>query len=98
MSLTPVCCSVHNHAALCDGKDTAEAMAASLTLLPSFVKDQWRGLAVLGSFTGSLLLLLAACCLYTGGDWFFVAMAWILFGATHPHLGMDRLARLRLFK
>lgn len=59
---------------------TAEAMAASLTLLPSFVKDQWRGLAVLGSFTGSLLLLLAACCLYTGGDWFFVAALWLLFG------------------
>lgn len=59
---------------------TAEAMAASLTLLPSFVKDQWRGLAVLGGFFASLLLLLAVCCLYTGGDWFFVAVAWILFG------------------
>ena len=59
---------------------TAEAMAASLTLLPSFVEDQWRGLAVLGSFTGSLLLLLAACCLYTGGDWFLVAALWVLFG------------------
>ena len=55
-------------------------MAASLTLLPSFVEDQWRGLAVLGSFTGSLLLLLAACCLYTGGDWFLVAALWVLFG------------------
>ena len=59
---------------------TAEAMAASLTLLPSFVEDQWRGLAVLGSFTGSLLLLLAVCCLYTGGDWFLVAALWVLFG------------------
>ena len=59
---------------------TAEAMAASLTLLPSFVEDQWRGLAVLGSFTGSLLLLLAACCLDTGGDWFLVAALWVLFG------------------
>lgn len=60
---------------------TAEAMAASLTLLPTVTPPRWRGMAVLGGFTGSLLLLLAVCCLYTGGDWFFVAMAWILFGA-----------------
>lgn len=59
---------------------SAEAMAASLTLLPVLTGQRWRGLAVLGGFFASLLLLLAVCCLYTGGDWFFVAAAWILFG------------------
>ena len=29
MSLTPLVCSVHTHASLCDGKDTLEAMAAA---------------------------------------------------------------------
>ena len=58
---------------------TAEAMAASLTLLPSYCDERWRGLGCLGSFTGSLLFLLAACCLYSGGTWFFVAAAWVLF-------------------
>lgn len=57
-----------------------EGMAASLTLLPSFPPPRWRGLAALGGFTGSLLLLLLVCCLYTGGDWFLVAAAWVLFG------------------
>lgn len=57
-----------------------EGMAASLTLLPSFLPPRWRGLAALGGFTGALLLLLLVCCLYTGGDWFLVAAAWILFG------------------
>lgn len=60
---------------------SAEAMAASLTLLPVLIDRRWWGLAVLGGFFASLLLLLAVCCLYTGGDWFFVAAAWILFGS-----------------
>lgn len=59
---------------------TAQMMAASLTLLPAFVPEGKRGLASLGGFTGSLLLLLGVCCLYYGGDWFAMAAVSILFG------------------
>ncbi len=58
----------------------AEGMGASLTLVPALVEEKKRGIACLGSFTGFLLLLLAVCCLYTGGNWFFVAATGTLFG------------------
>lgn len=59
---------------------TAQMMVASLTLLPVFVPEGKRGLASLGGFTASLLLLLGVCCLYSGGDWFAMAAVSVLFG------------------
>lgn len=59
---------------------TSELMVASLTLLPALVPEGKRGVASLGGFTGSLLLLLLAGCLYTGGDWFWMASVSVLFG------------------
>lgn len=53
--------------------------AASLTVVPLTVPEN-RGLWTIGCFTVSLLLLLAVCCLYTGGRWFFVAASAVLFG------------------
>jgi len=58
----------------------AELLAASLTLLPTYAPDGNKGLWCLGGFIVSLLVLLAVCCIYTGGDWFFIAAAAILFG------------------
>ena len=60
---------------------TSELVAASLTLLPVLLKEN-RGLYTLLCFTVSLILLLMTCCLYTGGDWFFVAAVPSLFGLT----------------
>jgi len=51
---------------------------ASLTVVPLIMEER-KGLWTLGSFTGSLTLLLLTCCIYTGGDWFAVAMIPILF-------------------
>ncbi len=53
--------------------------AASLSIVPLMAPDN-KGLWTLGCFTVSLLLLFAVCCLYTGGRWFFVAAAAVLFG------------------
>lgn len=58
---------------------TGEMVGASLTLLPVLVK-QYRGAATLGGFTLSLELLLLAACLFSGGDWFLLASAGVLFG------------------
>ena len=52
---------------------------ASLTVTPLLVPDQ-KGLWTLGLGTGSLILLLAVCCIYTRGNWFFVASSAVLFG------------------
>ena len=58
----------------------AETLAKKyLTLLPVLVK-QYRGAATLGGFTLSLELLLLAACLFSGGDWFLLASAGVLFG------------------
>lgn len=60
-------------------------LSASLTLLPSLltlhgVNDRPAGAAsVLCAFV-SLLVLLAVCCVYTRGSWFFVAMAGVTLG------------------
>lgn len=58
----------------------AELVTASLTLLPVCVSDKRRGLWCSAGFTGSVILLLAVCCLHTGGDWFFIAATAVLFG------------------
>ena len=59
---------------------TAELLAASLTLLPAMVTDKYRGVITLGGFTGALLLLLGAGCIYSGGGWYFIALTGVLFG------------------
>ena len=58
----------------------SELLCASLTLLPALMPEGKRRLGCLGGFTGTLLILLAVCCIYTGGDWFFVAVVSVLFG------------------
>ena len=58
---------------------TGEMTAASLTLLPTLVKER-RAAITLGGFTLSLELLLLAACLYSGGDWFLLATVAVLFG------------------
>lgn len=57
----------------------SELVAASLTLLP-ILAEKKRGLITLSGFTASLLILLAVCCIYTGGDWFFIAAVSVIFG------------------
>ena len=51
----------------------------SLTLLPIIVTKN-KGLATLGAFTGSVSLLLLTCNIYTGGNWFLLALAGVIFG------------------
>lgn len=58
---------------------TAIMTAASLIVVPLMMPEN-KALWTLGTFTASLLLLLAVCCIYTGGRWFFVAAMSILFG------------------
>ncbi len=59
----------------------SELLAASLTLLPVILEDnKKRGILTLAAFTAGLTVLLAVCCIYTGGDWFFVAFTSVLFG------------------
>ena len=58
---------------------TSLMVFASVTVVP-LVVERKKGLWTIGSFTASLVLLLLTCCLYTGGDWFFVAVIPALFG------------------
>jgi hypothetical protein len=58
---------------------TSLMVLASLIAVP-LIAETKKGLCTLGSFTGSLLLLLMTCCLYVGGDWFFVASIPVVFG------------------
>ena len=58
---------------------TALLAVASVTVVPMLAVECRFSKAV-GCFAGSLLLLLLACCLYTGGDWFFVAAIPSIFG------------------
>lgn len=53
--------------------------AASLIVTPLLAPEH-KALLTLGAFTASLMLLLAVCCIYTGGRWFFVAASSTLFG------------------
>ena len=55
------------------------AVAASLIIVPLMVSEDklfWTFCA----FCASLVLLLAVCCLTSGGDWFFTAASGTLFG------------------
>ena len=54
-------------------------MAASLIVTPLMMPSH-KCLWTLGLSTAALMLLLGVCCLYTGGDWFFVAASASLFG------------------
>lgn len=54
--------------------------AASLTLTPALAPERMGGVWTAGAFTLAIELLLGVCCLYTGGDWFFVAGMSVLFG------------------
>ncbi|MDR0952373.1 MAG: zf-HC2 domain-containing protein [Oscillospiraceae bacterium] len=58
---------------------TALMTLASLTVVPLMVSEE-KFFWTLVSFTGSLLLLLLSCCLYSGGDWFFITALSIVFG------------------
>lgn len=54
-------------------------VAASLTAVP-FLAPSNKGLWTIGTFTASLLTLFAVCCIYGGGNWFFVTATSVLFG------------------
>lgn len=60
--------------------------AASLTLTPALAPERMGGVWTAGAFTLAIELLLGVCCLYTGGDWFFVAGMSVLFGLCLPLL------------
>lgn len=53
--------------------------AFSLINVPIIAKKH-KGAWTLGSFYVSLIFLLAVCCIYTGGSWFFVASVSATFG------------------
>ena len=55
------------------------AVAASLSIVPLMVTEN-KALWTLGAFTASLLVLLAVCCLYSRGTWFWIAASAVLFG------------------
>ena len=60
---------------------TSLLITASLTVVP-LVFESKKLLWTTGSFLGSLLLLLATCCIYTGGRWFFMAAISVLLGTS----------------
>lgn len=57
----------------------AMLIPASLVAVPLLAPDN-KALWALGSFSVSLTLLLAVCCIYSGGSWFFTAAFASLFG------------------
>ncbi len=58
---------------------TSLMVFASLTVIP-LMAERKKLVWTLGTFTVSLFLLFLTCCVYTGGDWFFVASSSVLFG------------------
>lgn len=54
-------------------------VVASVTAVPMMAEKK-KGLWTFGSFAVSLFLLLMTCCLYSGGNWLFVATAAVFFG------------------
>lgn len=58
---------------------TSLLVVASVTLVPMLVVEK-KAMYTILAFTGSLLLLLFTCCVYTHGNWFFVAAASVVFG------------------
>ncbi len=57
----------------------------SLIVVP-LISAENKLLRTILSFTASILLLLAVCCIYSGGSWFFTAGSSVLFGLTVPFL------------
>lgn len=55
------------------------AVCASITLIPTFL-EQHKGIISLVAFASSLLLLLGICNIYSGGNWFLMAVISIIFG------------------
>ncbi len=55
-------------------------VAASLIIVPLVVPKNHIALSTLGSFTVSLLLLLMVTCIYTHGNWFFLAAVPVILG------------------
>ncbi|MDK2808474.1 MAG: hypothetical protein PWP24_1209 [Clostridiales bacterium] len=60
---------------------TSLMVFASLTVVP-FLSKEKRLLNTVTATTISTLFLLLTCCIYTGGDWFFVAALPILLGVS----------------
>lgn len=58
---------------------TSLLVFASITVIPMVIRQNTI-LWTMTAFTVSLLLLLMTCCLYTGGDWFFIVSIPTLFG------------------
>ena len=58
---------------------------ASLTVVPLMMPKNKR-LWTITLFTVSLLVLLAVCCIYSGGSWFFIAASGVLFGLSIPFM------------
>ena len=58
---------------------TSLMVLASVTVVP-LIFEKNKGLWTLGSFTGSLMLLLLTISIFSRGDWFFVASVPVLFG------------------
>lgn len=58
---------------------TSLLAVASVTVVP-MLANEYKFSKAVGCFTGSVVLLLLACCLYTGGDWFFTAAVSVIFG------------------
>lgn len=54
-------------------------VVASLLVVP-FIVNEKRGVWTILSFTVALVILLLVCCIYTGGDWFFVAAVSCILG------------------
>ena len=60
---------------------TSLMTAASLTAVP-MLAGRYRFSKVFAGFLTSLFLLFLSCCLYTGGDWLFVAFVPTVFGVS----------------
>jgi transcriptional regulator with XRE-family HTH domain len=58
---------------------SALTLAFTFTNLPKFIKARKLILLPLSSFS-ALCLLLGVCCIYTSGDWFFIATLSVLLG------------------
>lgn len=58
---------------------TSLLVLASVTAVPMMAETR-KGAWTLGSLAVSLFLLLMTCCLYSGGNWLFVASVSVLFG------------------
>lgn len=56
-------------------------IVASITVVP-MLANEMRFLKAAGCCTASTLILLLTCCIYTHGDWFFVAAVPVIFGVS----------------